>query len=35
MAGQRALLVTKQLPPLPTRFDEDDLTVHLNFQYLR
>ena len=34
MAGQRALLVTKQLPPLPARFDEDDLTVHLNFQYL-
>ena len=35
LAAQRALLITKQLPPLPPRFDEDHLTVHLNFQYLR
>ena len=35
LAAQRALLITKQLPPLPPRFDEDHLTVHLIFQYLR
>ena len=32
-AAQRALLLTKRLPPLPTAFTEDHLTVHLVFQY--
>jgi TonB family protein len=32
-AAQRALLLTKRLPPLPTAFTEDHLTVHLIFQY--
>ena len=31
--AQRALLVTKRLPPLPRQFTEDHLTVHLIFQY--
>lgn len=34
-AAQRALLLTKRLPPLPTAFTEDHLTVHLIFQYGR
>jgi TonB family protein len=33
--AQRALLVTRTLPPLPTAFPNPTLTVHLNFQYLR
>jgi TonB family protein len=33
--AQRALMVTKQLPPLPTAFPEPALTVHLTFQYER
>jgi TonB family protein len=32
-AAQRALLLTKRLPPLPNAFTEDHLTVHLVFQY--
>ena len=35
LASQRALLVTKQLPPLPAAFKPDHLTVHLVFQYKR
>ena len=35
LTSQRALLLTKQLPPLPSAFTEDHLTVHLNFQYQR
>jgi protein TonB len=33
--AQRALLATRALPPLPSEFSEDRLTVHLNFQYQR
>jgi TonB family protein len=33
--SQRALLLTRQLPPLPQAFTEPTLTVHLNFQYER
>ena len=33
--SQRALLLTRQLPPLPAQFPEPSLTVHLNFQYER
>lgn len=33
--AQRAVLVTKRLPPLPRQFPEDHLTVHLIFQYQR
>jgi TonB family protein len=32
--AQRAILLTKQLPPLPAAFTEDHLTVHLIFQYI-
>jgi TonB family protein len=35
LASQRALMVTKQLPPLPAGFKPDQLTVHLVFQYKR
>jgi TonB family protein len=31
--AQRALLTTRQLPPLPPAFSEPVLTVHLNFKY--
>jgi TonB family protein len=31
--AERALLLTDRLPPLPNRFDQDYLNVHLNFQY--
>ena len=33
--AQRALLVTRQLPPLPPQFTETTLTVHLIFRYER
>ena len=33
--AQRALVVTGQLPPLPARFSESSLTVHLIFRYER
>ena len=33
LASQRALLVTKQLPPLPAAFAEPYLTIRLNFEY--
>ena len=35
LSAQRTLLLTRQLPPLPRAFDQDHLTVHLNFQYQR
>ena len=35
MAAQRALLVTKQAPPLPDLFGNDSLTIHLWFEYHR
>jgi protein TonB len=33
--AQRALLLTQQLPPLPSQFTEQQLTVHLVFRYQR
>jgi TonB family protein len=33
LAAQRAVLVTKQLPPLPAQYPNPTLGVHLNFQY--
>lgn len=33
--AQRALLVTRRLPPLPPQFTESTLTVHLIFRYER
>jgi protein TonB len=35
LTSQRALLVTRQLPPLPGAFTERSLTVHLFFSYQR
>ena len=35
LAAQRAVILTKQLPPLPDAFPNPTLTVHLNFQYQR
>jgi len=34
-ASLRAVLITRQLPPLPAQFPNPTLTVHLNFQYQR
>jgi len=33
--AQRAVAITRQLPPLPVAFPNPTLTVHLNFQYQR
>jgi TonB family protein len=33
--AQRAVVVTRGLPPLPSQFPNPTLTVHLNFQYQR
>jgi TonB family protein len=33
--AQRALVSTRQLPPLPAEFTNPTLTVHLNFEYRR
>jgi len=35
LSAQRALLLTREVPPLPVAFTENQLTVHLNFQYQR
>jgi TonB family protein len=35
LAAQRAVVATKQLPPLPSAFTGDQLTVHLVFQFKR
>jgi len=35
LSSQRALAVTRTLPPLPAAFPNATLTVHLNFQYQR
>ena len=35
LAAQRALLVTKQLPPLPAAFPNQTLGVHMRFEYQR
>jgi TonB family protein len=33
LSAQRAVVVTKTLPPLPSQFTNPTLTVHLNFQF--
>lgn len=33
LSAQRAILVTRQIPPLPSAFPNPSLTVHLNFAY--
>jgi TonB family protein len=35
LAAQRAVILTKQLPPLPDAFPNPTLTMHLHFQYQR
>lgn len=35
LASQRALVTTRQIPPLPREFPENKLTVHLVFEYQR
>ena len=35
MGAQRAILLTRQLPPLPSGFTEESLTVRLTFEYRR
>lgn len=35
LAAQRAVVLTRQLPPLPDAFTNPTLTVHLHFQYQR
>ena len=35
LSAQRAVLLTRQLPPLPSAFTDDSLTVRLTFEYQR
>ena len=35
LAAQRAVVLAERLPPLPDRFPNPTLTVHLNFEYQR
>jgi outer membrane biosynthesis protein TonB len=35
IAARTAVVITRQLPPLPLEFPNPALTVHLNFQYQR
>ena len=35
LAAQRALLLTQRVPPLPSPFPNQNLTVHLRFEYQR
>ena len=35
MAAHRAVLLTRQVPALPAQFSNEDLTVHLRFDYQR
>jgi TonB family protein len=35
LAAQRAVVLTRQLPPLPDAFPNATLTVHLHFDYQR
>jgi TonB family protein len=35
LMAQRALTLTRQLPPLPPAFTEPSLTVHMQFEYQR
>ena len=34
MSAQRAVLMTGELPPLPSGFPHNNLTVHLTFEYV-
>ncbi len=35
LTAQRALFLTQRVPPLPSAFPDDSLTVHLRFEYRR
>ena len=35
LESRRAVLMTRQLPPLPVQFTEPTLTVHMQFDYRR
>jgi TonB family protein len=35
LTSQRALFLTQRVPPLPSAFPDDHLTVHLRFEYRR
>ncbi len=35
LTAQRALFLTQRVPPLPSAFPDDQLTVHLRFEYQR
>jgi len=35
LASQRAVVMTRQTPPLPAAFTPDHLTLHIAFQYQR
>lgn len=35
LTAQRALFLTRKVPPLPSAFPDDHLTVHLRFEYSR
>jgi TonB family protein len=35
LTSQRALFLTQRVPPLPSAFPDDQLTVHLKFEYRR
>ncbi len=35
LTAQRALFLTQRVPPLPSAFPDDQLTVHLRFEYTR
>ena len=35
LTSQRALFLTQRVPPLPSAFPDDQLTVHLRFEYRR
>ncbi len=35
LESRRAVLNTRQLPPLPAQFDQPTLTVYLTFDYMR
>ena len=35
LTAQRALFLTQRVPPLPSAFPDDHLTVHLRFEYRR
>jgi len=35
LSAQRALFLTQRVPPLPSAFPDDHLSVHLRFEYIR